>query len=153
MKTHPHTTTAADGHSVGSSRRRSAITMVLIGIAVLASMFVSTSQADARELQVAPDDGVAEITPEEWDCIINYEVEHVDFCIRLKEKPTSSDTGMAVIAAPTTKGPAKDLPAFFCPGGTVATPFDQPIYDENGLFVIGYETVWYCLPADLEPEG
>ena len=153
MKTYSPTTTAADSRSIASSRRRSAVTMVLIGFAVLASMFVSTGQAEARELRAAPDDGVAEITPEEWDCIINYEVEHVDFCIRLKEKPAKNDTNVAVLAAPTTKGPAKDLPAFFCPGGTVATPFEEPIYDENELFVEGYETVWYCLPADLEPEG
>ena len=153
MKTYSHTTTAADANSATPSRRRSAVMVVLIGFAVLASMFVSTNDADARELRAAPDDGVAEITPEEWDCVLNYEVELVDFCIRLKEKPTKSDADVAVLAAPTTKGPAKDLPAIFCPGGTVATAFDQPIYDDDGLFVIGSETVWYCVPADLEPEG
>jgi hypothetical protein len=40
-----------------------------------------------------------------------------------------------------------------CPAGTVLSPFDMPIYDEKGLFVIGFETVWVCLPADLEPAG
>ncbi len=119
-------------------------------------MFVAAGPAQARELRAAPDDGVAELTPDEWDCILNYEVELVDFCIRLKEKPSKSDADTTqVLAAPTTtRTPDKDVPAFFCPGGTVATPFEQPIYDDaTGLFVVDFEIVWYCLPADLEPEG
>lgn len=40
-----------------------------------------------------------------------------------------------------------------CPEGTVLTPWDQPIYDENGLFVIGSKKVFYCLPEDLQPQG
>ncbi|MGH8606421.1 MAG: hypothetical protein ACREX9_03070 [Gammaproteobacteria bacterium] len=41
-----------------------------------------------------------------------------------------------------------------CPLGTFLSPFDMPIYDdEEGLFVVGYETVWFCLPEDLEPAG
>jgi hypothetical protein len=40
-----------------------------------------------------------------------------------------------------------------CPAGSVLTPFDMPIYDDNGLFVVGLETVWMCLPVDLEPAG
>ena len=41
-----------------------------------------------------------------------------------------------------------------CPLGTILTPYDMPIYDEEtGLFVVGYETVWFCLPEDLEPAG
>lgn len=40
-----------------------------------------------------------------------------------------------------------------CPPGTHLSPFPMPIYDPEGLFVIGFETVWYCLPDDLEPAG
>ena len=40
-----------------------------------------------------------------------------------------------------------------CPEDTVLTPYDMPIYDEDGLFVIGYKKTWFCLPVDLEPEG
>ena len=51
-----------------------------------------------------------------------------------------------------------------CPAGTVASSFPMPVYDpigpdgvsgtaDDGLFVDHYETVWYCLPEDLEPEG
>ena len=29
----------------------------------------------------------------------------------------------------------------------------MPIYDADGLFVVGYETVWVCIPDDLEPAG
>ncbi len=38
-----------------------------------------------------------------------------------------------------------------CPEGHHLSPFDMPIYD--GLFVVGYETVWFCIPDDLEPAG
>ena len=40
-----------------------------------------------------------------------------------------------------------------CPEGSALSPFPMPIYDEDGLFVVGYKTVWYCLPEDLEPAG
>lgn len=40
-----------------------------------------------------------------------------------------------------------------CPEGTFLSPFEMPIYDDAGLFVVGYETVWFCLPDDLEPAG
>ncbi len=40
-----------------------------------------------------------------------------------------------------------------CPSGTFLSPFDMPIYDEAGLFVVDYKTVWFCLPEDLEPAG
>jgi len=44
--------------------------------------------------------------------------------------------------------------AIRCPDGTFLSPFEMPIYDDNdGLFVVGYETVWFCLPDDLEPAG
>jgi len=40
-----------------------------------------------------------------------------------------------------------------CPAGSVLSPFDMPIYDDQGLFVIGLESVWVCVPANLEPAG
>lgn len=41
-----------------------------------------------------------------------------------------------------------------CPAGTTPYPFDMPIYDdETGLWVVGYETVWFCIDDDLEPAG
>lgn len=40
-----------------------------------------------------------------------------------------------------------------CPKGTVASPFEMPIYDKDGLFVVGFRTVWFCIPEDLEPAG
>jgi hypothetical protein len=38
-----------------------------------------------------------------------------------------------------------------CPENTVPSAFPMPIYDKKGLVVIGYKTVWYCLPEGLEP--
>jgi hypothetical protein len=57
-----------------------------------------------------------------------------------------------LVATPVAKGPG---PVFGtkCPAGTFLSPFQQPIYDEDGLFVVGFETVWYCLPDDLRPAG
>ena len=125
---------------------------------MLASLFVAPSPAEARssstDLAVAVDDGVMELTPDEWDCVINYEVELVDFCIRLKQKPKSStaDTqlGLAAVADGIVDhgGPTR-----LCPGGTIATAFDEPVYTEDGLFVVGHETVWYCIPANTRPAG
>ena len=40
-----------------------------------------------------------------------------------------------------------------CPKGTVLVIFDQPVYDDNGLFVIGTTPVPYCVPVGLEPAG
>jgi hypothetical protein len=40
-----------------------------------------------------------------------------------------------------------------CPAGHHLSPFEMPIYDDDGLFVVGYETVWFCIPDDLEPAG
>jgi hypothetical protein len=40
-----------------------------------------------------------------------------------------------------------------CPEGTVLIMWNKPIYDANGLFVIGWESVPYCIPEDLEPAG
>jgi len=38
-----------------------------------------------------------------------------------------------------------------CPAGTFPSAFPMPIYDETGLWVVGYYTVWYCIDEDLEP--
>ena len=40
-----------------------------------------------------------------------------------------------------------------CPDDTTLTPVDMPVYDEEGLFVVGHKIVWFCLPDDLQPEG
>jgi hypothetical protein len=40
-----------------------------------------------------------------------------------------------------------------CPKGQVHSSWQKPIYDANGLFVVGWETVYTCIPADLEPQG
>lgn len=40
-----------------------------------------------------------------------------------------------------------------CPAGSALSPFMMPIYDKDGLFVVDFETVWFCLPKDLEPAG
>jgi hypothetical protein len=40
-----------------------------------------------------------------------------------------------------------------CPEGYHLSPFEMPIYDADGRFVVGYETVRFCIPDDLEPAG
>jgi hypothetical protein len=40
-----------------------------------------------------------------------------------------------------------------CPEGTVLILWNKPIYDADGLFVVGWELVPYCVPEDLEPAG
>ncbi|WP_404790016.1 hypothetical protein [Altericista sp. CCNU0014] len=40
-----------------------------------------------------------------------------------------------------------------CPKGQTPSSWQKPIYDKNGLFVVGWETVATCIPDDLEPAG
>ncbi len=40
-----------------------------------------------------------------------------------------------------------------CASDEVLTAVEVPIYDDEGLFVIGWKTVWMCIPAGLEPAG
>ena len=40
-----------------------------------------------------------------------------------------------------------------CPPGTNLVIFDSPVYDDDGLFVVCFKKVPYCIPSDLEPEG
>ena len=51
------------------------------------------------------------------------------------------------------KGKTWNLPEsfIFCRPGTTPSPFLMPIYDEEGLFIIDYKTVWFCIDYDLEP--
>lgn len=56
-------------------------------------------------------------------------------------------------AAPDPSGRPSQVLGARCPEGTFLSPFEKPIYDDDGLFVVGYETVWYCLRDDLEPAG
>jgi hypothetical protein len=80
-------------------------------------------------------------------CTDEYNRSHAADPIRtLKLKTKAGDDARSAFPAATSFAPR-------CPAGTVLTPFDMPIYDEQGLFAIGFETVWVCLPADLEPAG
>ncbi len=40
-----------------------------------------------------------------------------------------------------------------CPEGQNPSSWQKPIYDQAGLFVVGWETVATCIPEDLEPAG
>ena len=40
-----------------------------------------------------------------------------------------------------------------CPNDTTLTPFEMPVYDKGGLFVVGHEIIWTCVPDDLQPAG
>lgn len=71
-------------------------------------------------------------------------------------EPATRTGGVAVLAlrAPRGGGPTGPIDSFInCPPGYHPSPFEMPVYDDDGLFVIGYETVWFCIPDDLEPAG
>lgn len=40
-----------------------------------------------------------------------------------------------------------------CPEGTQLIIWNQPIYDEEGLFVVDHEPTPYCIDEDFEPAG
>ena len=64
-----------------------------------------------------------------------------------------SDTIAARPPSPAPTPPNGRLLGPGCPAGTVLIMWKKPIYDANGLFVIGWELVPYCVPEDLEPAG
>ena len=45
------------------------------------------------------------------------------------------------------------LPVPPCPEGRTPILFDQPVYDDQGLFVVCLKKTPFCIPDDLEPEG
>ena len=45
------------------------------------------------------------------------------------------------------------LKAKDCPEGTYKVMFKMPIYDDNGLFVIGHKLVPYCIDENTVPAG
>lgn len=66
------------------------------------------------------------------------------------------DSGPAQLTvADGGRRPGRGGPGGFidCPPGHTPQPFDMPVYDDEGLFVVGHETVWFCIPDDLEPAG
>lgn len=40
-----------------------------------------------------------------------------------------------------------------CPEGQKPSSWQKPIYDKDGLFVVGWETVATCIPVGLKPAG
>ncbi len=40
-----------------------------------------------------------------------------------------------------------------CAEGEILTWYEEPIYDEQGLFVVDWKKVRVCVPEDLTPEG
>jgi hypothetical protein len=63
------------------------------------------------------------------------------------------NTATALVAGPHDGPPRNPGGLVNCPAGYHLSPFDMPVYDDAGLFVVGYETVWFCIPDDLEPAG
>lgn len=58
----------------------------------------------------------------------------------------------AVYAPQTPHGPYI-LQQNDCPEGTYPKVAHYPVYDENGLFVIGWRASVFCMPIDYEPAG
>jgi hypothetical protein len=40
-----------------------------------------------------------------------------------------------------------------CPTGTELIMFEMPVYDSEGLFIIGFELVPFCIPENRYPAG
>ncbi|MGI9285927.1 MAG: hypothetical protein ACR2P1_11105, partial [Pseudomonadales bacterium] len=79
---------------------------------------------------------------------------HVNFCI-----PSTEVVGCgydcrdqehdAVYFRPSVK----DFAPTPCPAGTEEIWWDAPVYDDEGLFVVGTIPTRTCIPQDLEPAG
>ncbi len=57
------------------------------------------------------------------------------------------------VKAPAPRPTTGPIILINCPKGSTPSPFEMPIYDDDGWFVVGYETVWFCIPDDFEPQG
>lgn len=97
----------------------------------------------------------ADLDPMTKFCLINKPAAEFKNCEA--GVPAKATVSTAKLAAPDRAGGGDNVPGdlgYLCPAGTMAVPFDHPIYDkETGLFVVDTMVVWYCLPADLEPAG
>lgn len=105
---------------------KSLMIKTLVGTAAVGAAMLMPPAASAAELS-RPAPATAKVAPSGGQ-------------LRLVQPPSRPNHVPPVIGSP-------------CPEGTHLSPFDQPIYDEAGLFVVGYETVWYCLPDNREPAG
>lgn len=91
------------------------------------------------------------------DCNISWNIcgESPEFAI--PDPPTTRPTTIDNLASAENDDDSRlvkddsrttDLIVNPCPEGTVLTPYEMPVYDEQGIFVVGYETVWYCIQED-----
>jgi len=63
--------------------------------------------------------------------------------------------GRVVIRHPSNVPQCDQGPLIIPPCGNnkVLVIFDQPVYDDDGIFVVCYKKVPFCVPAGLQPEG
>lgn len=88
------------------------------------------------------------LCPEGW-----IKPHNVNFCV-----PTNIASGcgrecgteQATIAI---KPASNDYDLAPCPAGTVEIWWDMPVYDEQGLFVVGHTPTRTCIPEGLDPAG
>ncbi len=93
------------------------------------------------------------------DCNISWDICGEDLELTIPEPPTTRPGTINKLASAEDSDGASLLRGFSriddfvnpCPEDTVLTPYEMPIYDNKGIFVVGYETVWYCIPENLEP--
>jgi hypothetical protein len=68
-------------------------------------------------------------------------------------RATPSGAIAARLPAPAPARPFGQLLGPSCPEGTILIMWDMPVYDSDGLFVVGHVSVPFCIPEDLEPAG
>ena len=137
--------------------RTAIIALAVLTVAMAASLFVTTTPADARSTDYqnttqADKGDDAESDPWTRFCLATAEAEDFAAC----EAADVKDDGRTTMQFAATDVRTRDHHGptnWFCPAGTVATAFEMPIYDEPGLFVVGYETVWFCIDANNQPVG
>jgi hypothetical protein len=113
-------------------------TMTLVlAVASAAAVMLSPQPALATEAKAAEEGSTATVVVQD----------------RSGRSTTTGSPGGLTVLAPRGGRPTGPGGLVSCPAGYHLSPFEMPIYDDDGLFVIGYETVWLCIPDDLEPAG
>jgi hypothetical protein len=73
-----------------------------------------------------------------------------------KGKTPSAPLGLKMVRGASVRKSCVEKPNKLkakCPKGTVSIVHEMPVYDEDGLFVVCYKKVPFCVPEDLEPAG
>ena len=120
-------------------------TVFKVSLLLVAAVTVPSLHAVSAVAQSAP----ALRSPAQVEVIPSLQQRQIPQAELQQANPSSSSPQVELHLIPM--GP--QFPDIECPEGTHLIIWDQPIYDDEGLFIIGHEPTPYSVPDDAEPAG